>query len=411
MAHPRLGTWLTCPRASALVLSGALWLAPFPASAAPGTSVSLDDPAGDDRGPGHYVYPSGSRFARGAFDLRRFEVVPHGEYTELRVTVARPAQKPIEARVSDAQAIALDNGIYVQNIDVYVDMTPGMGQVEGLPGRRIGFHPDQGWELAVALTPLPYAARAVIEDWGLAGTQVYVPADVYHEGPTFVARVPHDRLGGPPQASWGWAVTVSGATWEKSFAVLDRITDRHRLDAFTLPVHTVAQDDAFGGGTIGGLHPQVIDILTPAGLSQKQLLSAHDAETQRFATVAMVYPDPEAAAAAGHAVQLPLAPTGAGGATTPEKAPVARIRDVLETTVVIVDPPDGLAPYTLVEVRDGEGARVGKLVITAIRSEFVTATVVEGLGAIRQGMTIHVPAKAPPATETPAAPRPEDAQE
>ncbi len=395
MAHPRNGTWLTRLRASASVLSAVL-VAASPAPAADlGGPIALEDPADDDRGPGDYVYPSGSRFQRGAFDLRRFEVIVRGDHSELRVTVGQPARKPIEARISDARAIELKNGIYVQNIDVYIDMTPGMGQVEGLPGRRVGFHPTQGWEMAVVLTPMPYGVRAVMGDWGLPGSQVFVPADVYHEGPTFVARVPHARLGGPPQASWGWAVAVGGATWEKSFAVLDRVTDRHALDAYTLPVHTVAQDDAFGGGLIGGNHPQVVDILTPAGLDQYRLLASHDPKTQRLATVPMVYPDPAAATAAGHAVKLPdLAPDAAPAEAAP---PTARIRDVLETTVVIVDPPEGVAPYRLVEVLDDEGAPVGKLVINAIRSEFVTATVVEGLGAIRPGMAVRLPAARKPA--------------
>lgn len=386
MAHPRIGSWLVC----AALAGPALWGPSLASAADPGFAIT--DPADDDRGPGHYVHPSGSRFARGLFDLRRFEVVPRADHVELRITVDRPPQKPMEARVSGAQALELSNGIYVQNIDVYVDMTPGIGEVEGLPGRRIAFHPKQGWELAVTLTPQPYAARAVMRDWGLPGNQVYVPADVFHEGPTFVARVPHARLGGPPSPAWGWAVTIGGATWEKSFAIADRIADRHALDAFTLPVHTVAQDEAFGGGTIGGLHPQVIDILTPPGISQQRLLSSHDKAARRWATVAMVYPDPAAAEAAGHAVTLTdIAPTPAAA---PDAAPAsARIRDVLETTVVIVDPPAGLTPYRLVEVLDTDGQPVGKLVVTAIRSEFVTATVVEGLGAIRPGMAIRVPEK------------------
>lgn len=369
-----------------------MWLLFTAPAALGGPAVTLDDPADDDRGPGHYVYPSGSRFGRGQLDLRRFEVIDRADHAELRITVAAPPKKPIEAHNAVGGQVDLSNGIYIQNIDVYVDMTPGVGLIEGLPGRRVAFHPEQGWELAVVLTPQPYGLRSVMEDWGLPGTQVYVPTGVIHEGPTFVARVPHARLGGPVRPEWGWAVAISGATWAQNFELTDRLVDDHQLDAYTLPVHTVPQDDAFGGGTVGGVHPQVIDILTPPGVTQKQLLSAHDAAAKRFATVAMVYPHPEKAAAAGHGV-TPDRFAGVTPADGSTAAPAARprVRDVLETTVVIVDPPAGLAAYKLGVVLDADDRPVGKVVVTAIRSEFVTASIVEGLDAIREGMAVRFP--------------------
>ena len=43
--------------------------------------------------------------------------------------------------------------------------------------------------------------------------------------------------------------------------------------AHTLPVPTVAENEAFGGGEIGGSHTQVIDIFTPPGHSPRQALT------------------------------------------------------------------------------------------------------------------------------------------
>lgn len=388
------------PRLTHVALAGAAAAftasSPTPSRAetpAPTAAVVLDDPAGDDRGPGDYVHPSDPRFARGLFDLRRFEARPQADHLELRITVGRPVRPPVEPRVSGAATLDLDNGIYVQNIDVYLDLTPGEGITESIPGRRVRFHPKQGWELAVVLTPQPHATRSLLEDWGLPASRVIVPSTVRREGPTLVARLPYDRLGGPPPPGWGVAITISGAAWQESLALLDRLVDTHRLDAYTLPVHTVAESEAFGGGAIGASHPQVIDLFTPPGVTQAQALGG--AGPAGFTTIPMIYPDPAAARAAGFAVELFGGADGTGAigshAIDATAEPSARVRDVLEATVVIVDAPADLAPFRLGEVIGADGARAGKVVITAIHPEFVTATVVEGLAAIRRGMAVRFP--------------------
>lgn len=401
--------------ATALVASLCLGLSMASADsahAAPPASVSLDDPRYDDTGSGRYVYPSGGSYRPGQFDLRRLEVSADGDDIVFRVSLAAPLRKPAGARVSDARALELRNGIYVQNVDIYVDSIPGVGRgfTDGIPGRRISFDPAQAWDVAIVLTPQPYPVRAIVEDWHPAGPQVVVPANVRSAGSTLVARVPAERFGGPLDAGWGFAVTVSGAAWQPSFDAVDRLTGTHRLDAYTLPVHTVAEDGAFGGGTVGGNHPQVIDILVPPGVSQKATLGAHDARSGRLARVPMVYARPEAARALGvppaALAFAPRSPTPArsaasgvpasalAGLSADSPTPVggsaeSHIRDVLDTTVVIANPPGGLAQFRLAAIHGPDGARVGKVVVMQVHPEFVTATIVEGLGAIRKGMAVR----------------------
>lgn len=365
----------------------ALLAAPgIPARAAP--AIQLTDPAHDDHGPGDYIHPSGRPYARGQYDLRRFEAAVVGDSLELRVTLDAPIHKPVEPRISGARTLALNNGVYVQNIDVYLDTAPGQGFTEGIPGRRVSFAPADAWDHAIVLTPQPYKVRAVLEGWGLAGAHVSVPADVRNEGPTAIARIPLDRLGGPPAPHWGYAITISGARWDDSFAVVDRIADRHRLDAYTLPVHTVAENEAFGGGAIGDAHTQVIDVFTPPGLTQGAALAGR-------ATVPMIRlaptgaPAPAAAAPVAPAEATPAAPAAEAGAA---------IKDILDATVVITGAPP-TAPYRLAEVYAQDGRRAGKVVITAIHPEFVTATIVEGLATIQRGMTVRFPDPARDAQE------------
>ncbi|MCB9530041.1 MAG: hypothetical protein H6701_16925 [Myxococcales bacterium] len=368
--------------ALALGALAALAAAPgSPAHAAP--VIALTDPAHDDDGPGGYVHPSGRPYARGQYDLRRFEAEVVGDVLELRVTLDAPIRRPIEPRISGARTIALDNGVYVQNIDVYLDTTPGAGFTEGIPGRRVSFAPADAWDHAIVLTPQPYKVRAVLEGWGRAGAHVSVPADVVDEGRTAIARVPLDRLGGPPAPHWGYAIAVSGARWDETLAVVDLLTDDARLDAYTLPVHTVAENEAFGGGALGAAHTQVIDIFTPPGLTQRDALAGR-------AILPMIRLDG----------RPPAAPAPAA-APAPEATPAAAdptIKDILDTTVVITGAPP-TAPYRLAEVYDRDGRRAGKVVVTAIHPEFVTATIVEGLATIQRGMTVRFPEPAQDAEE------------
>jgi carbohydrate-binding DOMON domain-containing protein len=53
---------------------------------APGTLLlSVDDPDGDDNGPGNYAYPTASDFHAGAYDLEQFQVYDAGDRVIFRV--------------------------------------------------------------------------------------------------------------------------------------------------------------------------------------------------------------------------------------------------------------------------------------------------------------------------------------
>ena len=86
--------------------------------------IRLDDPAGDAWGPGSYQPPTSSEFQNGDFDLQRFEVLLDGDDVLLEVTLGTAIRPPQVTVRENATEVQLWNGIYLQNIDIYIDTDP-----------------------------------------------------------------------------------------------------------------------------------------------------------------------------------------------------------------------------------------------------------------------------------------------
>lgn len=359
--------------------------------ALPGYPLVLEDPRYDDKGPGTYVYPTGQPYTPGSFDLRRFEVEVDDRFVTFRVTLGAPLKKPSEVRRSDAVRIELENQLYVQNVDIYVDQdpTPGAGFTEVVPGRNVLFRRESAWERVVVLAPMPFAVRSSLSGW--AGEKAaIVPSNLIGRGNTITARIPITELGGPPEPHWGYQVLISGAVWDPSFDAVNRLFGQHRPNAFTMRVVTVPEPVAFGGAELGGYHPAVIDLLTPEDRSQTSLLKAFSNEDQTLAVVPMVYPNPIAFEAAQKAraaeVVGPLptlsAKTGLGYIET-------RVRDVQGEIVVLEKPEAEVAALSIGSVRTDEGEAVGQVVLTATYPDFLLATPVQGKERLKKGQIVQ----------------------
>ena len=83
----------------------------------------VDDPAGDDNGPGTYVYPAAGEFTDGVFDLTRFGVYDDGSNVNFVATLGGDVRNPWGG-----------NQISVQRLNVYVRGGAGTGTVPALPG-------------------------------------------------------------------------------------------------------------------------------------------------------------------------------------------------------------------------------------------------------------------------------------
>ena len=380
------------PLTAALLAASALLVqAPRAARAGGGAPIAaFDDPAGDATGPGSYVPPGDPSFTDGDFDLRRFAVFDEGDAVRLEVTLGAPIRRPETTQRTNAVPIELGEAPYLQNVDVYVDSDPSPGAGSGacIPGRRVAFANGRRWEAAVVLTPQPAAARAAVKEaLGAIARRVLFPDRVEVRGRTLVVRVPAAALGGTPRKGWGWSVHVSGARWERSYALSDRLRGRREADAFTMPVLGVREAWAFGGAPAGEAHPRVVDVLLPPGADQAAVLGSFDAATGAFARVPFVDGEPSPAAVA----ERPQPADGAGAAAT---GPVLAVADVSDDLATLAGPTAGLAPLQIGRVLGAEGATEGRVVIERVLEGGVLARIVAGREHVQPGVRVGFDARA-----------------
>lgn len=373
---------LALPLAAALLAA-----APAAGRATPRLVAAFDDAAGDATGPGSYVPPGDSDFEDGDFDLRRFAVLLDGDDVLLEVTLGARIRRPATTQRTNTSPLELTNGVYLQNVDVYVDSdrTPGSGFSTCIPGRRVAFDGGRTWESAVVLTPQPGPVRAIVDEaMGVAATHVHVATRIEARGRTVVARVPAAALGGTPRADWGWSVHVSGARWETTYALAARLRGAAEPDAFTMPVLPLRQAWAFGGAPAGDAHPRVVDVLLPAGADQRATLGSFDAASGAWARVPFVQAEPageEATAAA----------------PSPASAPPAgfTVADVAGELVTLSGPGELLAPLRIGRVVGPAGEPLGSVVVTRVLPGGAVANLVDGKGVIARGAKVLFEPPAP----------------
>ncbi|MFN3201051.1 MAG: glucodextranase DOMON-like domain-containing protein [Bradymonadia bacterium] len=303
------------PRAlSAFALSGALLGLAASASAQAVAGVTLEDPAGDDKGPGAYVYPTDKVYKAGAFDLRKFEVIPKGDTVEFRVTVNSRIEDPWDSKAWKG------NGFSVQMAFIHIDTDhkPGSGAVESMPGVNVKFRPEEAWDKLVIISPQPQSRLNSEVDSKAPGLKdrVVVPKVTRASGKTLIAIVDAAQLGGAPQASWGYQVLVQS---NEGFP--------DKTDLLTRKVNEYEGQHRFGGGSDYDNDPHVIDMLAGGGAGAadeaKAQFSALDAYNKEafegttladLATVPMIYPAAGGAAA-------PVAQPPAASPNPPAAAP------------------------------------------------------------------------------------------
>ncbi len=226
---------------------------------------TLDDPVGDDHGPGTYVYPTNSAFSPGAFDVTGFGVYESADAYNFATTIAGEILNPFGG-----------NRISVQRINVYVRTGEGEGTVPALPGvnadlaapwdaviigdgfDQLGMLGPDGTQVAGASLFTLAATRQIVVSvpkaafpGGLAGAE-YAVAMLGHaggdEGPGFVRAV-YDLAywqSPPPGLEFVTEYRFGGGAGEFDGSLPSRDTD--------------ARD------------PNVIDLVVPAGTTQAEVL-------------------------------------------------------------------------------------------------------------------------------------------
>lgn len=367
--------------ASPLTLLALLQLSPLALGAERTLVVSFDDPAGDANGPGYYDPPGDPDILPGDFDLRRFAVFEEGDKIVFEVTLGENVRFPSSMQRNNSTPVNLNNNIFYQNIDIYLDtdQTPGSGYTMCIPGRRVAFADGQTWEYAVVLTPQPGPARAVTEGvLGQVARRVVFADHLQTQGRTITARVPWTFFGGRPTKDWGYSVHVSGSRWERTFAVVNRIAGRHEPDAYTMPVLGVREAWTFGGAPQGKANPWVVDVLLPPGVEQAKVLGSFDVNTGAYARVPFVY---------GSGVAPPVVPVATVTATA--ATPALSVVDVSEGVISMRGSSKGVSVMQIGKVLGPDGTPVAKVIVSQVIEGGVVGRAVEGGDQIRPGMGVE----------------------
>ncbi len=235
----------------------------------PVTSVLLvEDPEGDDTGPGSYTYPKDGVFKAGDFDLTAFEVSSDGANVYFSFTMKAPITNGWNSPA----------GFSVQTFDVYIDKDPGAGTGNRmlLPGRNAALADGNGWDIALWIegwTPqvvLPGEdpmAEPVKDTEASSAMKVYV--DVGKNA--VIASVPLEFFGAGSPSDWSYAAVVLGQEGYPAEGVW-RVRD----------VSQNAESYRFGGAPLDNNHTRIIDLALPSAYTPDQatLLSTYPSSAQ-----------------------------------------------------------------------------------------------------------------------------------
>lgn len=221
-----------------------------------------NDPPFDDTGPGYYQYPVEKLYPPGSLDLLRFRIGTSPKSLVYELTfreLSNPWGSPI--------------GVSHQAIDIYIDRDrqPGGGERLLLRGRHATVAAEEAWD---AVTRIEMDIRESLfprRTWW--GRRTYIRAEqeplvfTIPERRQIIIMVPKDVLLGTDPMEWGYLLTIAGQDGIHGISRIRRVVSNQTAKAHKEhPYFSGAKDDL-------GVHPNLIDILTPAERSQQQILN------------------------------------------------------------------------------------------------------------------------------------------
>ncbi|HEY7122614.1 MAG TPA: glucodextranase DOMON-like domain-containing protein [Ktedonobacterales bacterium] len=219
----------------------------------PGTVLlDVNDPTGDDAGPGNYAYPTSDNFHAGAFDMQEFQVIlsPDGSTVTFKV------------RISDLSP-TFGSPLGAQLVDVYVH-NPAAAAADtstaaSFPQRNYAIASNAAWSRLIEVQGF---GQRYIDAHGNTVGSVTISANAISRFITF--SVPTASLGGPPTSGWGFTVTLTGQDGfspdqARSFAPTPQPFQFGVCAAPGSDPHCIADPNTV---------PKIMDVLTPSGVSQ-----------------------------------------------------------------------------------------------------------------------------------------------
>ena len=220
--------------------------------------LTVDDPAGDDHGPGSYTYPTDGVFEPQVFDLQQFTVGYDDKNLVCKFKMYGPINNVWGSPIN----------LSVQTFDVYIDVDPGAGTGSRLllEGRNAALAEGNGWDYAIwvegwnqkVIRPdaqgrpqdMSGVGMKVIVDPAQQQVTIRVPLSVFDEG--------------ADPAKWGYAAAVLSQDGFPSPGVR-RVRD----------ILSTAEQWRCGGAPDDTNHTRIMDLAWPEGASptQEEMLS------------------------------------------------------------------------------------------------------------------------------------------
>jgi len=230
---------------------------------------AMNDPKGDDHGPGSYKYPIDSIFdpKKEHFDLQRFSFAALRNNYYFDMTFAR---------VTNPWGAA--EGFSHTMIQIYISDDPDNGRIEPFrEGANVLFDPENPWKYLLKVVSFNKTAVYWASDYeGSEGRSKGVQAKLQPDKKTVRVTVPKSLLPGDPY-KWRYYVLVGSQ-------------DGSGPDNFR-PVNAATGQWTFGGGTDTDYNPNVIDLLAPPG-KQEKMLGSYSVAKRVQAVIEPVGPSP-----------------------------------------------------------------------------------------------------------------------
>ncbi|WP_418790975.1 glucodextranase DOMON-like domain-containing protein [Phosphitispora sp. TUW77] len=227
----------------------------------------LEDPAGDDYGPGTYKYPTDSIFdpKKEHFDLQKFSVSTIRDLYHFDLVFPR-VTNPWGASEGFSHTMA----------QIYISDDPDNGRIETFKeGANVIFDPHHPWQYFIKAVSFNKTAVYHAGDYaGAGGRNSGVKAKLQPDGRTVRVTVPKGLLPGDPY-NWRYYVIIGSQ-------------DGLGPDNFR-KVNTTVERWVFGGGTDTDYDPNIIDLLAYPG-KQEKLLGSYDASRRQQAVIESVGP-------------------------------------------------------------------------------------------------------------------------
>lgn len=217
----------------------------------PGTVLlNVNDPAGDDHGPGNYAYPTASDFHAGAFDITNFKVIlsPDGATTTVKLQVANLSP-------------TFGNPLGAQLVDVYVHdpNASTTSTAAAYASRNYNLASGSAWSRLLEVQGFGQAYR---DASGQGMGAITISGNAISRYITF--SVPTASLGGTPGSGWGFTVVLTGQT----ASVPTRLAASAATPgSYLFGVCASASSDPHCTVDPNSV-PKVMDTLTPSGVSQ-----------------------------------------------------------------------------------------------------------------------------------------------